>query len=196
MSNQGDDPGRPQYLRRSCASFSFRRPCPRLLTRDASASSASTPSRRRSSPAARHGADPTAAWRTSESTAFRIERAVSQQAHRGTKVWWECQKCEKYLTGPMRTGLGEAWWSRVCEHWQAEESEEQLCAANNLAECRRRDGQYAEAERTQRELLGVLRRVQGEEHPDTLTRANNLALSLSDQGKTNLIRHVSSNWCV
>jgi hypothetical protein len=48
---------------RSCESFSFRPQCPRPLTPDASASSASTPSRRRYSPAAR--ADPTAAWRTS-----------------------------------------------------------------------------------------------------------------------------------
>jgi hypothetical protein len=32
-------------------------------------------------------------------------------------------------------------------------------------------------------VLGVRRRVLGEEHPDTLTSARNLASSLSDQGK-------------
>ena len=63
-----------------------------------------------------------------------IEKAVSQQAHRGNKVWWECQTCGQDFTGAMRTGLGEAWWSRVCD--QAEESEERLGAAHNLAECR------------------------------------------------------------
>ena len=59
-----------------------------------------------------------------------IEKAVSQQAHRGTKAWWECQTCEQAFTGAMQAGLGEAWWSRVCE--QSEESAERLCAAQNL----------------------------------------------------------------
>ena len=72
-----------------------------------------------------------------------IEKALSQQVHRGGKVWWECQTCGQHFTGAMRTGLGEAWWSRVRDG--AEESEERLCAAQNLARCRRRDGQYAEA---------------------------------------------------
>jgi hypothetical protein len=43
--------------------------------------------------------------------------------------------------------------------------------------------QYAEAERIDREVLGVKRRVLGEEHPETLTSAANLASSLSGQGK-------------
>jgi hypothetical protein len=63
-----------------------------------------------------------------------IAKAVSQQAHRGNTVWWVCQTCEQDFTGPMQTGLGEAWWSRMCD--QAEESEERLCAAHNLAQCR------------------------------------------------------------
>ena len=112
-----------------------------------------------------------------------IEKAVSQQAHRGKKVWRKCQTCGQDFTGAMRTGLGEALWSRVCD--QAEESAERLCAAHNLADCRLRDGEYAEAERINREVLGVRRRVLvlGEEHPDTLTSAHNLATSLSRQGK-------------
>ena len=109
-----------------------------------------------------------------------IEKAVSQQPHRGTKVWWQCQTCGQYFTGAMRTGLGEAWWSRVCD--QAEESAQRLGAAHNLAECRRRDGEYAEAERIQWEVLGARRRVLGEEHLDTILSANNLAQSLSQQG--------------
>ena len=60
------------------------------------------------------------------------EKAVSQQAHRGYEVWWECQTCGPDFTGAMLPGLGEAWWSRVCV--QAEESAERLWAAHNLQE--------------------------------------------------------------
>ncbi len=42
---------------------------------------------------------------------------------------------------------------------------------------------HADAERIQREVLDARRRVLGEEHPNTLTAANNLAHSLSLQGK-------------
>ena len=78
-------------------------------------------------------------------------------------------------------GLAEAWWSRVCD--EAEESKERLAAADNLAQVRLSDGQYAEAERIHRKVLGARRRVLGEEHPDTLTSANNLAVFLAYQGK-------------
>ena len=96
-------------------------------------------------------------------------------------MWRQCQTCGQDFTGAVLTGLGEAWWSRVCD--QAEESAERLGAAHNLAACRVRDGEYAEAERIQREVLGVRRRVLGEEHPYTLTSAGDLAQSLSYQGK-------------
>ena len=79
----------------------------------------------------------------------------------------------KQFTGAMRTGLGEAWWSRV--HNLGEENGERLAAANNLASCRRNEGKYAEAERIEREVLGVQMRIPGEEHPETLRGADNLA---------------------
>jgi cytochrome c5 len=60
-----------------------------------------------------------------------IENAVAQRLHRGNKVWSECQTCNQDFTGAMRTGLAEAWTSRVCD--QAEDSVERLCAATNLA---------------------------------------------------------------
>ena len=110
-----------------------------------------------------------------------IEKAVAQRPHRGNKVWWQCQTCGQLFTGAMKTGLAEAWWSRVCD--EAEESQERLAAAGNLANARDGDGQYAEAERISREVLGVKRRVLGDEHPDTLVSAGNLAASLSRQGK-------------
>ena len=34
-----------------------------------------------------------------------VEKAVSQQPHRGNAVWWECQTCGQKFTGAMRMGL-------------------------------------------------------------------------------------------
>ena len=107
-----------------------------------------------------------------------VEKAVAQQPHRGNAVWWECQTCRQGFTGAMRTGLAEAWWSRVCH--EAEESIARLNAANNLAGARDCDGQYAEAERIRREVLDVERRVFGEEHPRTLASTGLLAQLLSN----------------
>ena len=100
---------------------------------------------------------------------------MAQQAHRGYSVWWECQTCEQEFTGPMQTGLGQAWWSWV--HDDAEESEERLCAAHNLTHCR------FPAKQIEREMLGVRRRMLGEEHAETLATASNLVASLSHQAK-------------
>jgi tetratricopeptide (TPR) repeat protein len=110
-----------------------------------------------------------------------IEKAVSQQNHRGNSVWWECQTCRQLFTGAMRTGLAEAWWSRV--RYEETDNSERVAAASTLAQAREGEGRYAEAERIIREVLGVSRRVLGEEHPDTLTHASNLAKSLWNQGK-------------
>jgi hypothetical protein len=49
--------------------------------------------------------------------------------------------------------------------------------------CLSTQGKHADAERIEREVLGVQKRVLGAEHPSTLTSANNLAKSLSGQGK-------------
>ncbi len=110
-----------------------------------------------------------------------VEKAVAQQPHRGYTVWWVCQTCGQRFTGAMGTGLGEAWWSRVCD--EAEESCERLVAAGNLANCRIQEGKYMEAERMHRQQLRVRRRVLGDEHPSTLASANNLTASLLYQGK-------------
>jgi tetratricopeptide (TPR) repeat protein len=110
-----------------------------------------------------------------------VETAVAQQPHRGNAVWWKCQTCGQGFTGAMKTGLAEAWWSRVCD--QAEESEERLAAATNLAQSHQSKGKYAEAERIYREALSVYRRVLGDEHLATLNTAACLAQSLWQQAK-------------
>ncbi len=56
---------------------------------------------------------------------------------------------------------------RGCAIWRRVES--------NLASCRRNEEKYAEAERIEREVLGVQMRILGEEHPETLRGADNLA---------------------
>jgi tetratricopeptide (TPR) repeat protein len=111
----------------------------------------------------------------------KIDSAVAQLAHRGTKVWWECQTCKQEFTGPMKTGLAEAWWERV--RGQAEESEERLAAADNRASSLTVQGKHAEAEQIFGEVLNVKRRVLGNEHPDTLMVRSNLAVCLGYQKK-------------
>jgi tetratricopeptide (TPR) repeat protein len=58
-----------------------------------------------------------------------------------------------------------------------------LATAGNLALSLSGQGKYADAERIEREVLRVRRRVLGTEHPNTLVTAGNLALSLTNQGK-------------
>ncbi len=73
-----------------------------------------------------------------------------------------------------------------------------LMSASNLAASLSRQGKYADAERIEREVLGVQKRVLGAEHPDTLTSACNLATSLSDQGKhveAELMLHATLSSC-
>jgi len=94
--------------------------------------------------------------------------------------WWTCQTCKQPFTGEMRDGLANAWWSQVCD--RAEDDGERLCAAGNLAASLSDHGKHDEAEKMQREVLAVRKRVLGAEHPDTLTTANNLAASLNRQG--------------
>lgn len=110
-----------------------------------------------------------------------VEKALAQRAHRGARVWWECQTCEQMFTGPMRTGLAGAWWALVCD--EVDSSDDRLAAACNLAQARSGDGRHAEAERLNREVLRVRKQVLGYGHPETMASAGNLALSLSNQGK-------------
>jgi hypothetical protein len=110
-----------------------------------------------------------------------VEVAVSQSAHRGSNAWAECQTCKQEFTGAVRTGLAEAWWARMRD--ADEESNERWCAAHNLAQSLKEEGRYAEAERIHREVNGIMTRVLGAEHPETLTSACEIASCLRKQAK-------------
>jgi hypothetical protein len=88
-------------------------------------------------------------------------------------------RCERGL-GRRRCGRGCATRRRSAERLEA--------ARHNLGACRRRDGEYAEAERIEREVLPRREEAAGtgrgaSRHCGTLASASNLALSLSGQGK-------------
>ena len=111
-----------------------------------------------------------------------LVQSVASQACRGNlETWRQCPKCQQAFTGAMRTGLAEAWRSRVAD--QAAESAERVAAESNLAVCLLHQGKNAEAEPVLRELRELHIRVLGAQHPSTLMMAANLASSLSGQGK-------------
>ena len=56
-----------------------------------------------------------------------------------------------------------------------------LTSESNLATILYNQAQYADAERIQREVLGVRKRVLGVKHPDTLISASNLTCTLAHQ---------------
>ena len=85
--------------------------------------------------------------------------AASQQPHRGDEVWNTCQTCTQGFTGAMRTGLAEAWRSRVVG--QAAESAERLDAESHLASSLLHQGKFVEAEPMLRRLHAVRMRVHG-----------------------------------
>ena len=107
-----------------------------------------------------------------------VKAAQALVERKGWRWWFTCQTCEQEFTGAMCIGLANAWWSQVRD--RAEEDPERLAAAHNLAHSLSGQGQHAEAEEMLREVLAVRKRVQGAEHPGTLTTASNLANSLSD----------------
>ncbi len=95
-----------------------------------------------------------------------VQAAASQQAQRGSDVWHQCPTCKQRYTGAMRTGLAEAWRSRVAG--QAAESDERLAAENNLANSLVHQGKAAEAEPMFRAACSADARARGRAsaHPD------------------------------
>ena len=61
--------------------------------------------------------------------------------------------------------LANAWWSQVRD--RAEDDGERLSASDNLADSLSHQGKYDEAEKMQREVLAVSKRVLGESDADS-----------------------------
>jgi hypothetical protein len=72
---------------------------------------------------------------------------------------------------------------------QPEENDDRLGAACNLANALFSRGEYAKAETMHRETLAEQRRVEGPDHPHTLSVASILANILSSQGREYRIRY-------
>jgi hypothetical protein len=111
-------------------------------------------------------------------------RTRAAEAQTGAKRWlaWQkCQTCKQEFTGQMRRGLADAWWGRM--RGRAEDDDERLAAALNMASSLSDQGEHDEAEALQRHVLKVQERVVGPEHPDTLGTRHNLSISLSGLGK-------------
>ena len=87
------------------------------------------------------------------------EALVEQKS--SAEWWWTCQTCKQPFTGEMSDGLANAWWSRVCDG--AEDDRERLAAATNLASSLSDQGKHDEAEKMEREVLAVRKRVLGAE---------------------------------
>jgi hypothetical protein len=81
----------------------------------------------------------------------------------------------------MRSGLADEWWMRMRD--EPAENDGRLAAAGNLAVSLGAQGKHAEAEKMERELLDLQRRVLGLEHPHTLATMGNLARSMGGLGK-------------
>lgn len=99
----------------------------------------------------------------------------------GYCFWFKCSDCMQEFSGVTRMTLAQRWCELVKD--RAEEDDERLEAAHNLASCFLEGGQHAEAEKMQREILAVRKRVLGDEYTKTLRAHKTLASCLSWQAK-------------
>jgi tetratricopeptide (TPR) repeat protein len=82
-------------------------------------------------------------------------------------------------------GLAETLYRReweITRQIRGDEHPYTLASVNNLALMLQEQGDLAEAQKIQEEVLGIQRRILGAEHPDTLTTIINLAGTLKAQG--------------
>jgi hypothetical protein len=126
----------------------------------------------------------------------------AQYANSGDATsWWKCPACGCRFSGQMRHELARRWWAQVSV--LAAESPTRLGSANNFADSLMEQGSYVEAETMLRVVLNIRKvrqrnsvahrdtvhgacstqRVDGDDHPSTMTTASNLASSLSRQEK-------------
>ena len=120
----------------------------------------------------------------------RAAEALVEQK-RSIKWWWKCQTCEQYFTGEMRDGLANAWWSQVRD--RAEDDEERLSAAVNLAGSLSHQGKCKEAEKMLQAVkkAGVANMVW---YNYRRCPAVVLAKNIIDSGKLGQIFHYRANF--
>jgi hypothetical protein len=96
-----------------------------------------------------------------------------------------CQACE-YLLARGDTHPGHDLAADLRQHWRdrlGDDHEHMRAATNCVAWALRNMGHYAEARELAEDSLGRSRRVLGEDHPETLRSANNLAEDLGALGE-------------
>ena len=105
--------------------------------------------------------------------ACRARAAAAQEGARGSRVWRECQTCRQPFAGSMARGLAEAW----CAHTSAlaRTSVEQGTARSYLARALYDEEKYEEADLALVAAHTASRQALGDEHPETLSLAWNLA---------------------
>ena len=112
------------------------------------------------------------------------ESALAQQSRRGHSAWHVCQTCTQEFTGEMAEGLALAWVAHACSTSHGDEpSDDELGAASLLASSLIDRGNFVDAEGAFRNIHARFRAKFGDDHPVTITCAENLANAIFRQGR-------------
>jgi tetratricopeptide (TPR) repeat protein len=97
---------------------------------------------------------------------------ANQTASRGMS-WWRCPTCKQAYTGELQLGLARASWELA--RGRAVEDNDRYHAANNFAAALHATRDYDSALPLFEEALAIVRRLEGDDHPNTLSSISNLA---------------------
>jgi tetratricopeptide (TPR) repeat protein len=100
------------------------------------------------------------------------------------KSWYQCPTCKQDYTGELQLGLARARWELV--RGRVAEDGERREAADDLARALQDAGEFDGALPLYEEVLAVERRINGDDHPNTLTSISNLANLHSGMGTHDL----------
>ena len=95
--------------------------------------------------------------------------------------WRECPTCGQEYTGAMRLGLARACVEQ-CTRTRRPGDRDRLAAEDNLGNALAAAGEFSEAAEVLTRVLAAAKRVEGADHPHTLTTARNLANVHAEQG--------------
>jgi tetratricopeptide (TPR) repeat protein len=113
-----------------------------------------------------------------------VKYADANQTASGAKSWWQCPTCTQDYTGELQLGLARARWELV--HGRAAEDVERREAARDLAMALQDAHDFDGALPLFEEALAVERRINGDDHPNTLSCIGNLAALHSFMGNHDL----------